>query len=981
MNAWRHFHALWDKDEGRIALFLNVARDDHLRLARRYDVYHAIEAEHGGRREYLGVFDASKPPAADWRWLPPWILLPLFKSTLSQFTLTLEPVREARQGEDEPALDADATPLTLHFDRGIAFDYRRRLERGDGRFYGFYAETMRTQRTAQDQFRSLRFGDQERELGRSGSGHLPTQDAFVSAYTGSESSRVRRIMAYAVRGGRIGPALTIYSGRARPVVRVAGQIDKLPPPREEQLQQFIDDNDKEQESLHSKAFRHMVFAPRTQPRLTVRLADAANPERAERLRQRLTFLHVPMNLVTGLMAARSEAEEGDEWMKTILRLSETKVSDPSDPLAHCVHKQGSQLELRRIGGDLVVEYPFENVSVGDLVGVVVHDQVRLALDRGPQQISDGADRRNGYSSLYLRFLIDRLRPMNAASIRDEEHDVIEDVLNRSRLRYRPSADEADEEIDASDDDTPDSAAGGLRLGDLLWPACQSKLVEEDGRRRNGRQGRLREIMLRADFDRVPNIAHAMCTTEKLGDRLRERGRRPTPDAEKPLCATILGMLPDMRERTLQWAKGNGTASQQSTIWRMIEIDPYFADWCARTNVTLPRDHTPEPEVLRAVHELRNKTDPLRRAAQIYAEYGREEEKNRLLYAIAHLEARTSQGNGQGPSLDELQHHVEDVQTAEALLRGDFERMLEVLRQCQLPVDRIDQTQVHIAGHFDTHAFAAQRQVIQRLLHGKAAPQQLRSALDDLDRIQSPGVLALLASRLEQVEADAEILRVVVETAEHVTRWANYVVDGPPGQAGIPPLTLADWTELSRAIRAPGALPDQFRLERLAAGPHAGNGLAYGHTLAAAAAALKRLVEEAHAFTADRLARTPGAAQHGRQLAHDLAGHFESLEVYGGIALATLVTRTLRAGADHVYSELATLAPEQAARAHGLLAHWNGLGRCLAPDRALIMLPEALGHARELFREMSVLKGSGGEPPEPHLPNVPTFAQVRERLPA
>ena len=488
----------------------------------------------------------------------------------------------------------------------------------------------------------------------------------------------------------IGPAVEIHAGAVQPTVRVDPNFVAVPLPSRQAGHAHAQASGSFSEFLDSMAYEHMIEKPRShlQPKLIVRLSGADDMATAEWLRRRVTFLHIPTNKVAALAAARRSNVEGGDWIRRIQRFSLEGAAGRTDLSEHCFHCQGTQLQLMRHGQDLMIEHTFADVSVGDIIGVIVHGRVRLVYDDGQSRKADGVDRGRRHSSLHLRFLIKELRPMASALIRAEETDIINNLLNSGRFRL--GEDDLDEETEAGDHDGGEVNASNLSLNELLWPACEAKLDEVDRRLRSGRRGGLLDAMSRSDFDLFPHIAHALCTRMQLARKARERRRRPRPERlHSPICATLLDMFGG-EENTMAWVLRHAGARQQCTIWSIFEFDPAFARWCANRGITIPPELTVDISLLKEVWELRNKPDVLQRAARIFASYGDEEERSRLVRGIDLIKNRPAVAN---VSLDDLLDIVRDIQVAEDRLRGEFDRMIDILQKCQQPVDDLDLSQI------------------------------------------------------------------------------------------------------------------------------------------------------------------------------------------------------------------------------------------------------------------------------------------------
>ena len=149
--SFRIVHALWDDKEGRVALFLNPD-DQFARWRTRYEIYLTVGGQHGGHREFLGIFDASKPVARDWPDLPAWVMLPVLRGAIA-FSLELQPHRPG----------TGAGPLRLDFDATVIFDYRRRGVLDEERFYCWQADSSGGRAGAFERKRHLFIMDQRAE--------------------------------------------------------------------------------------------------------------------------------------------------------------------------------------------------------------------------------------------------------------------------------------------------------------------------------------------------------------------------------------------------------------------------------------------------------------------------------------------------------------------------------------------------------------------------------------------------------------------------------------------------------------------------------------------------------------------------------------------------------------------------------------------------------------------------------------------------
>ena len=195
------------------------------------------------------------------------------------------------------------------------------------------------------------------------------------------------------------------------------------------------------------------------------------------------------------------------------------------------------------------------------------------------------------------------------------------------------------------------------------------------------------------------------------------------------------------------------------------------------------------------------------------------------------------------------------------------------------------------------------------------------------------------------------------------------------------LTHAEWDAIRRLLRSGPMLPDQLRIEKLSGPGRGPGGLPFGSTIFDKASKLRSTLDDArrHALKAVASQADP---QQSRLVASRLKDHFESLTLFSSVALATLVARTLREETKGIYARVRDDAKtgriDDITR---LTRSWNALGRSLAPEKALTMLLEALGHARELFDGLEELSRTGpvGRS-ELHLADPPTFQEIHRELP-
>ncbi len=987
----RILHALWDADEGRVALFLNPDR----RFARwraRYNVFLTVTGEHGGRRDFLGIFDASRPTARDWPDLPPWILLPVLKGAIASFALELIPKAQAAGSPSDPAGEL-ARPLRVEFDRSLQFDYRRRGVIEEERYYCWYAESAGA-RGAADRRRHVIVRGQEIE------GDQLHQDDFVNGFVEAAAAppfqhRVSRMLAFAVRDNRIGPAKEILGAKARREVRVAVELEPHLLPTLEQLTTLAADNGQETDSIDTKAFRSIVIDAEAydQPRLSLRLGSSE--QGARRLQERITFLHIPTNAMSALRtlqrpaAPGSPAEARANWVKRLLPVSDSAgARDPLDllfdpQLRHVTYGADLPLLAERRGDSAIyyLDQAFDRVAMGDIVGIFVHDRVRLDYPSHRMESGEDAESKTAFSSLYLRFLINRLEPMDTERVIREYDEEIVHVLARVK-RQLIERDGADEGTGETPPDVADGMASGgsgpqrgLRLADLLAPAIDQQLADEDRRRPRGKAGRLREVMAPAEFQRLPHVAHALCVTEQFGDKVKELGRK-APEADVGFCAAAVHMVGGT-DRTRTWLKAHPAATQQATIWEMFEIDPYFIDRCADMKVAIPEAYRADPDMLRELAQLFTNSQRLERAARILVDFDRHEDARRLLGAAEGLHVPVAGEPTSGASIEDLDVIVGLLRLGEDLLVEDIDRLAAILAACKLPAETIDVASVAVGTGGDARALALLRTRAAQVLARKASPHERAAMLGELNRLRSQGVLEMLVERLEQVDHKSEILRVVIGTAEALTEWANATPlqhsEAPDTNGRAAQLGEAEWDAICRSLRAPDLLADGLHIARLATEPQPAT-QALGPELSLCAAQLQALVAAARHDAQARL----GAA--ATRAGHELNAQFASLEQFAGVALATLTARHLTAAAVQIREQVATLPPGTGADMDALGEAWNGLGRALAPDRALLLLPDALRHAEVLFQRASQLMApSGVAVPLMTLPPTPTYGEVRPML--
>lgn len=961
--SFRVFHALWDADDSRVALFLNDNDPAAARWAGRYGVYLTFPGQHGGLREFLGIFDTTLPPPPDWRHLPPWILLPLRKGPLTGFQLEL--VAQSGGGTLPP----------LVFDRAVTYDFGRRGAIDEERVYCWHALTASGAAPDSPPFRHLLIDTQEIEGDHA---YLKDMiDTFVdTAANPPYRYRITSIMACTVRGGRIGPATEIFGPRARRDLHASSDFESRSFPTLEALRQMAQDADEDTESIDTRAFRHTVVDARAyeQPKLALHLG--VSERGAQRLRERVSFLHIPTNSIGALAQARSRTSATGTWVNRILRISD--MPEARTPLDLCTIVYGAQLPLRHGRDGFRLEYAFDGVSMGDIVGIFVDDRVRITYVNDAMAATDGTPEDDAFSSLYLRFLIDRLVPMDDAQVLAEYNDVIANVVTRLKrqLAHRHEPGEAPDETRGPAETI--RPPRGLGLADMLWPACLATL---DGLDRAAPRGHrpLREVMPQQEFARMPHLAHALMATPRFAAAVAEvRGRRP-PDGENGIGAAALHMAGG-DDRVRDWVRAQTTAEQQATIWDLFEIGPDLAAQLARRNVTIPAAYKPDPATLRAIRNLLQDSSGIARAAAVYRAFGYHDEAHDLTGIGVQLAARGGPA-APGPSLDDLEAMAGRLGHAHELVAADIACMGRILAACGLPVEPIDPAQVPFEPVPPDQHVASLLARIEPLVRRKAAPTAREAARADIEHLRSPALIEELVRRLELVDHTSEILRVTVATAEAITQWANAPADAAIAggrRMAAPAMTEADWLGLRQALRQPDALPGPLRVDRLAEDDWAHTGVPMARDMAQCAAALRLLVREARAEAETRLGEARTLAT------RDLDDQFACLETYGGIALATLAAQVLQAEARQLHTRLAGRLPHAEAP-EPLRRAWDGLGRALAPDHAIAMLPEALGHAGVLSQAARALIEAAGGGADPGivltLPQPPRFADVRPSLPA
>ncbi len=985
--SFRIVHALWDDKEGRVALFLNPD-DQFARWRTRYEIYLTVGGQHGGHREFLGIFDATKPVARDWPDLPPWVMLPVLRGAISAFSLELQPHRPG----------TGAGPIRLDFDATVIFDYRRRGVLDEERFYCWQADSSGGRAGAFERKRHLFIMDQRAE---DIAGAQVLEGDFVNAFVDIAAAQARhtvtRMLAYTVREGRIGPAKEIKGANARREIPVKAEFDQRRFPTLDELRALAADAGQETDSIDTKAFRSIVIEAEAyeQPRLSLRLGSSERG--ARRLQDRITFLHIPTNQISALRAIQTthsptspEAVRTD-WIGRILGLS--SIAGARDPLDLLFDAENNYV---RHGGDLpllaerrgdtqiyYLDHTFDHVAMGDIVGIFVHDNVRLDYPSQRTESGEDSETKSSFSSLYLRFLIDRLEPMDTERVILEYSEEIGDVLSRVKrqLMARVGDHHDDDTGPPTDGFLPSSTSGpsrGLRLTELLGPALDSVLIEEDRRRHGRNPGRLRAVMTADDFHRLPNVAHALCVTDHFGNRVKEVGRRP-PESEPGFCVASLHMAGGT-ELARSWVKANASAPQQATIWQMFEIDPNFVEDCARLHTSIPTDYRPDPDVLRDLYALLHQPQRLERAMRIFAEFERGDYARRILSAADAFQGRSPGDGARALSLEDLEAVVGLTRFADDLVREEIDRAMAILAACKLQTDAIDISSVHISGQPDRQRLTELRARTTHVITRKLGPGVREQYVADAQRFQSEGVLHFLVERLEIVDHRSEILRFVLGTADAVTQWANQSSDTAVSNGrpyAYPPMGETDWDQIRLSLRAPEVLPDALQIRRLA-DPQGQGGVAVelAGNLAQCAAALQRLIAEARAEASRSISGGANGAD------REINEQFTALERYASVALATLTARQLASAAQRIGDYLSGAQSIAGADLQALAESWNGLGRALAPDRALHALPEALRHADSFLRKAAPhIDPASSSQPLVELPPPPSYEEVRQSLAA
>lgn len=990
----RVIHAIWDADDGRVALFLNPD-PKFARYRTLYNVFFTDLANPGHHREFMGVFDAAKPVARDWASLPSWLLLPVVGAGVTSFAIDLVPKPRPAASSGQRASELTRGPH-IEFDAGVAFDFRRRAALGGERYYAIYAETAGARAASADRRRHLTIRGQEIERGQLSEGEFA--ESLVEAVTAANPRQsVKRLLAFAIRDNRIGPARDLL-GTARREVQVTTDLIEEPLPRLDDLYALAERHGADTSSIDTKAYRSIVVDAEAyeQPKITLRLGSSQ--QGAFRLKNRTTFLHIPTNIMSALRALDPKVRPAGDvpsdedvkraaWVERLLKAS--GVLDSRDPLdllfdprnGHVLYGGDMQMYEERRGSSSVylLEHDFKNVSMGDIVAVFVHDRVRLEYPRHQTESGDDERTRSSFSSINFRFLINRLEPMDTARV-IEEYDqeialVIEGVkqrlLEREEAAGEPAEDPADVLGEESTGQIEIGRGAGLRLADLLWPAMEQQLLAEDRRRQRGKAGRLLEVYGPPQFRRLPQVGHALCAVETFGDRVKELGRKPA-DGETSFTGAAVHMIGGT-ERTRNWMRAAPAAAQQATIWAMFEVDPYFLDHCADHGVAIPEDYRADPEALRELYQLFADRRRLEQATRILVDFDRRDEARRLHAEAERLRAPTT--GGPGPSLEDLDVIVGLLRLASELIREEVDRVGPILAACHLPSEPIDPASIPIGIGADPQRIWELRERAAGVLERKVAPADQTFVLGELNRLRSIGVLEQLVERLEIVDHKSEILRVVVGTADALTAWANAIADASLTEArhvSPPRFGETDWDAIRIALRGQDAVPDLVRVPNLADERHRATGLPFAAILGDCASRLNQLLAEARS---DAQVRLGGAVT---RAARELDDQFANLERFASVALATRTAQQLRAFADDLRARLARLPHNSGLDAQAVADAWNGLGRALSPDRAMMQLPDALRHAQTLIDLTGPHLPAGGAAAL-SLPVPPTYAEVRQTL--
>ncbi|MGH6816838.1 MAG: hypothetical protein ACREC6_14160, partial [Hyphomicrobiaceae bacterium] len=267
--------------------------------------------------------------------------------------------------------------------------------------------------------------------------------------------------------------------------------------------------------------------------------------------------------------------------------------------------------------------------------------------------------------------------------------------------------------------------------------------------------------------------------------------------------------------------------------------------------------------------------------------------------------------------------------------------------------------------------AGARKGIQEKIEERSARAEARKLLDGVRLVETLRVVARLFD--EAGHGDA-IWHIVLSAADDITDWANGYADrafkGEKHERGRR-FDREAWDALGPVLRGENLVAGAVKIESLMRKTAVDGGLPWADRLAPAALGLLKLVQDARS-KAENLLDQSHVVHH-----QNFRAHLDQLRAYADVAFSTCVAGKLLQLADAVRRELAPPLFNGAGHVEKWNAHvpeirssWNRLGRALAPECGLRLLPEALDQARILVHHAQQL--TGREMPGPAIEPPPGY---------